>query len=104
MAWGLARGLVGDGQRVWTTCGRRDCVAPGHLSVLAPAQRRPRKAKAAPKLDAERVVLVRERLAAGVPQREIAAAVGVSESMISLVKNGHAWAGVELRARGKGAG
>lgn len=48
--------------------------------------------KARVKLTPECVADIKARLAAGIYQYEIAAEFGVSQSLISMIRNGHAWA------------
>lgn len=100
----IARGSIPDGMQVLHTCDVPACVNPAHLWVGTNADNRAdmvakgrasRGAKhCCAKLTEVDIPVIRARLAAGEPQRAIAADYGLHQVAISLIKTGANWAHV----------
>lgn len=73
-------------------CRQTDCVNPAHLEPVTADENRRRAGQQ--KLEADNAREVRRRLEAGEFQREIAADLGVDQSLISLIKHRKVWANV----------
>ena len=81
--------------------GHLGCCNPGHLrwatrmenmaDAVAHGTMARGRGTGSRKLDALKVAGIRNRLAAGVPQRQIAAEFGISHVMVGLIKRGHRW-------------
>lgn len=81
--------------------GHLGCGNPGHLrwatrmenmaDAVAHGTMARGRGTGSRKLDALKVAGIRNRLAAGVPQRQIAAEFGISHVMVGLIKRGHRW-------------
>lgn len=67
----------------------RDCVRKGRARTPVPVLRGESNGSA--KLTASQVLDIRERLAAGAVQLDVARAYGVSQSAVSNIKRGKAW-------------
>lgn len=98
----LAHGLPAtDGLQAAHSCGNRTCVNPHHLSWKTREENEADKVRhgthnrgercGAAKLNAFDVQEIRRRIHK-MPQSEIAKMFGVSQSLISRIKNGHKWA------------
>lgn len=101
-SYAAAYGPIPEGMHVCHKCDTRPCINPAHLYVGTPAQnvkdrvqrRRssggsmPGGANPAAKLTAEQVAAVRQ---SKVPARELAAALGVSQSAVRHIRSGRRW-------------
>lgn len=84
-------GRLEPGERVYRTCGRRECVNGYHVTTEQPERKRWRPGTT--KLSVQQVRAIRKAWAQpGRPtQAELAAKYGVSRSCISLVVRGMTW-------------
>jgi len=87
-------GEIPDGQVVRHKCDNRSCVNPAHLEIGTYSQnnqdmvnRNRRKYK----LTIAQARQIRERLANGELQREVAESFGVSKALVSHIHNGRTW-------------
>ena len=97
-------GPIPDGMFVCHTCDNPACVNPAHLFLGTPADnmadkvRKGRQARheshGRAKLTACAVQAIREELAAGARQIDIAAKYGIAQTQVSAVKTGVSWIGV----------
>lgn len=88
-------GVLDDGLVVTQKCGNRACVNPDHLVAGTRSEMLQERKKHAPppahaKL-AGKVHMVKEKLAAGVPVKDVAQEMNVSSSTISQVLSGDSW-------------
>lgn len=81
------------GERVYRTCGRRDCVNYLHLTAEKPERKGKRQRPGTTKLTPAKVRNVRRAYAepGGPTQAELARKYGVSRSCISCVVRGVTW-------------
>ncbi len=99
-SYSLAHGSIPDGLFVCHSCDNRNCVNPAHLWVgtaqenMTDMQIKGRgyhpcgEGAANAVLSTKQVAAVRGLLEVGMPQREIAAAFGVSQTCVSDIKTG----------------
>jgi hypothetical protein len=90
--WEKANGPVPEGLQLDHLCRNRSCVNPAHLEPVTHAENGRRGASA--KLNATKVITIKEHLANGVSQTVIAAEFGVSPATINHVARGVTWASV----------
>ena len=103
LAWEFAHGPIPEGMLVCHTCDVRACVNPEHLFIGTYADNnhdRDRKGRQRfsqgeahynTKLTAEKVLVIRERLAGGESQYVIAADYSVSRSTVQGILNRRTW-------------
>lgn len=101
VAWEEINGAIPEGLVIRHTCDNRLCCNPSHLLLGTRGQNitdmveRKRQARgervSSAKLTAGHVAIVRARLRAGHPQREIAEDMGVSRSLIRLIGRRELW-------------
>lgn len=100
-SWILHHGFIPKGKHVLHKCDNKPCVNPDHLELgthrknMKDAWKRGLVVMAPKKLTQERADQIREE--AG-KLREIALRNNISESMVSLIKNGKAWKRLKKRA------
>lgn len=92
-------GPIPHGHEAHHTCGNGLCVNPLHLQILTRTQhheatRRFGQSHGA-KLTADQAVEVKRRALAGEPHIEIAGEFGISTPLVSMIKNGQRWAGID---------
>lgn len=104
VAWELANGPIPNGMKVCHRCDNPPCCNPQHLFLGTIADNnadRDRKGRHVAlrgedhgnaKLTADQVAAIRELASADVPQKLIAKAVGISQSNVSDIHSGDAWA------------
>lgn len=95
LSWTLVRGAIPEGLCVLHRCDNPRCVNPYHLFLgtrTDNATDRTLKGRSAKKLTAEKVLEIRQLLAADRPLRQIARQFGVSNTMINYIKLGKSWA------------
>ncbi len=92
------KGPIPAGMLVQHSCDNHWCVNPDHLSLGTDASNaidKQRKGRAAKKLNSMKVSTIRDLLAKGETQRDIAALFGVHPSSISAIATGDTWIHVE---------
>lgn len=90
VAWLLAGRAIPDGLELDHLCRRRSCVNVDHLEAVTGAENVRRGANA--KLTLDQVEEIRSLVAQGWRRSDIAAAYGVSGTLIYLIRTGKAWA------------
>lgn len=101
VSWELHRGEIPKGLCVLHKCDNRSCVNPDHLFLgtkldnIRDAKEKGRNARGAShgsaKLTDDDVVSIRRRRAAGESGKKLAAAFGVSDTMIYKIASHKAW-------------
>ena len=91
-AWTREHGPIPKGLELDHLCRVRACVNPEHLELVTHAENVRRGAM--PKLTAEDVVRIREELAAGRRQQDIAETFGVGRGAIADIATNRTWRGV----------
>lgn len=94
VAYRAFNGPIPDGRLVQHKCDNRWCVAPAHLELgddASNALDKKRKGRAAKKLGTAQAAEIRRLVGAGRPQREIAAAFGISQPLVSSIALGKVW-------------
>jgi hypothetical protein len=102
VAWELCVGPIPDGMLALHHCDNRGCVRPEHLflgTALDNARDRDQKGRhvamygkdGAGLLDAGDVRAVREMLASGLPQREVARRAGISQGSVWAILRGETY-------------
>lgn len=98
-AWELANGPIPDGLKVCHRCDNPRCVNVDHLflgtqaeNILDSIRKGRYNVFGHQKLNAEQVLEIRSRAAAGVPQRVLGAKFGVARNTISGIVNRATWA------------
>lgn len=107
LTFSLAHGVIPRGMLVRHRCDNPGCVNPSHLELGTESDNRRDMYKRgrrdvrgenamnyAGKLSDIKVRRIKEALARGQPHRELAAAFGVSDKMISHIKHGRRWSHV----------
>lgn len=90
VAYELAKGPIPNGFQIDHLCRVTNCIRPEHLEAVEPYEnvRRQRGVKLTP-------TVVREIRASAESGREIARRIGISSSLVSLVRRRKLWANVE---------
>lgn len=107
LSWMLSRGPIPDGLVVCHSCDNKLCVNPSHLFLGTQAenihdsvQKGRKRAWGLQKLNAAHVRAIRARVAAGEPQKAVAADFGISRNHVSSIVNRACWAHVDECASG----
>lgn len=107
LAYKLGNGPIPDGLHVLHKCDNPRCINPAHLEVgtrsknmadchargrsRIPPTRKRGESNGSAKLTAEKVSIIRDGLAAGVTQRQLADRFGVSQTLISRINRQEIW-------------
>lgn len=107
LAYELSKGAIPDGMDVMHSCDNPRCINPDHLSAgtrnqnMADCHARGRSRIPTPRLTGEsngsakltkaKVAVIRDGLAAGVTQQQLADRFGVSQSLIGKISRGEIW-------------
>ncbi len=110
VAWILANGDIPEGISVLHRCDVPDCINVNHLFLGTVAENnadRDRKGRHIPlhgskngfaKLSEYQIIEIRDLLARGVTQRQVAAQYGVSQATVWAIKSGRSWGHVQQLA------
>lgn len=104
-SWELHNGPIPDGLCILHKCDRPSCVNPDHLfagtqlenikDMVSKGRHQVGSRNSRAVLTEAKVRTIKKRLDKGDKQQEIADALGVARSLISLIKNGKRWAHVK---------
>jgi hypothetical protein len=98
-AWLASRGDIPEGQDVCHRCDNPGCVNPDHLflgthreNLLDSVRKGRKRAWGQQKLNAEQVIEIRQRCAAGERQRDVAMTLGIARNTVSQIVTRKTWA------------